>query len=77
MTGAALIDQHRRLGREAEDHKRAAGRHRRAARAAREEQAAIEARLRAMGIAVTIEHQPRHSGEGDIHGRRGNSDTAS
>lgn len=70
MKSDALLEEHRRLGREASAHKREAGRHRRAARAAREKQAAIEARCRALGIAVT-----NQSGEGDIHGRSGDAGT--
>lgn len=74
MNGAALLDEHRRLGREAREHKRAARRHRQAAKAAREEQAAIETRCKALGIAVTI--NPETNGEGDIHGRRSNAGSA-
>ena len=73
MKDAALLEEHRRLGREARDHKRAATRHRKAARAAREKQAAVEARCKALGIAVTIQQETRDPGEGDIHGR---NDTA-
>ncbi|MDF1778734.1 MAG: hypothetical protein P1V13_22150 [Rhizobiaceae bacterium] len=64
-----LVEEHRRLGRQAREHKRAANRHRQAAIAAREQQTAIEARCKALGIAVTIH---MHSGEGELHGRSKN-----
>ncbi|MBZ0164566.1 MAG: hypothetical protein K8H74_17870 [Notoacmeibacter sp.] len=71
MDGAGLIEEHRRLGREADQHKREARRHRQAARAARERQAEIERRCRALGIKVI------HQGEGDIHGRNEKAAAAS
>lgn len=65
MTGDALVAEHRRLGRAARDHKRAAARHRKSAQLARAQQAEIEAECRKRGIAVSIHTE----GEGDIHGR--------
>jgi len=69
MNETALLEEHRRLGREVRGHKRSARRHRQLAKAARERQAAIEDRCKALGIAVTIQHETHESGEGDIHGR--------
>ncbi|MBW8638998.1 hypothetical protein K1W69_17510 [Hoeflea sp. WL0058] len=71
MNGAALLAEHRRLDSQAKTHKREADRHRKAARAARAKQAEIEARCKALGIAVTFS-----PGEGDIHGRHGNAGSA-
>ena len=83
MTGAALIDQHRRLGREAEDHKRAAGRHRRAARARQgkgcgeaEEHRLHRDQVNDVGVATfdqpsKIAHQPEIGGNIDTFAQQG------
>lgn len=63
----SLATEARALDARARFHKREAQRHREAARACRERQAAVEAECRRLGIKVTYEGL---SGEGDIHGRR-------
>lgn len=68
-----LAGQAAALDRTARFHKREAARHRRAAQAARQKQAAIEAACRRLGIAVTDPGPSPGAGtnpaKGDIHGR--------